>query len=144
VRRVAARYLGKRKAAEAVPALLRLLRANDPKARSAGAQSLGELHVSEAVPDLISVAENDPDPGPRSHAVGALGRIGDPRATPTLVRCLDAPDWVVRSSAAWALGLYAGESVIPALKSAAKRERFLLRGEYGKAIRTIRRRKPKK
>jgi HEAT repeat protein len=143
VRPWAAHYLGKGAAIEAIPALLRLLRAQDPKTRSAGARALGQLRASEAVPDLISLAENDPDVGPRSHAVGALGRICDPRATPVLIRCLDAPNWVVRSSAAWALGLYAGESAVPALKSAARRERFLLRTDFKKAIRRIRRRTQK-
>jgi HEAT repeat protein len=140
----AAYYLGKLDAVEATPALLRLLRARDPEARAAGARALGSLRASEAAAELISLTDSDPDLTVRSHAVSALVRIGDGRGTPALVRCLGASDWRVRSSAAGALGLFAGEDVIPALKSAARRERFLLRGAYRKAIRSIRRRAPKR
>jgi HEAT repeat protein len=101
---------------------------------------LGQLGATEAVPELIALAESDPDPAPQSHAIGALGRIGDARAVAVLVGLLKSPDWLMRSSAVWALGLFADETAIPVLRSAAKRERFFLRGGYRKAIRTIRRR----
>jgi HEAT repeat protein len=139
-RTYAARYLWRLGAVEAVPALLRLLRATDPGARSAGAQALGRLRASEAVPDLIQMAQSDPDLAPQTHAIGALGRIGDKRAQPVLLPLLESPSWFVRASTAWALGQFADSTAIAPLRAASKRERFLARGDYRKAVRQIRRR----
>jgi HEAT repeat protein len=134
----AAHYLGRRGVVEAVPALCRLLSAADPAARSAGALALGRLRAVEAFPDLMSLAEADPALGPRSHAIGAIGQIGDARAVPLLVRLLGSDEWRVRATAAWALGLCADQTAIPTIRAAARRERFFLRGVYRKAIRKIR------
>jgi hypothetical protein len=145
VRSVAARYLGKLGATQAIPALLRLLRANNPRVRSAGAKALGRLHASEAVPELIELAENDPDRAPQTHAVGALGEIGDARAVPALLGLLNSPDWLVRAGAARTLGSCGDAMAIDQLRAAATRERLLLRGSYRKAVRLIRRRsRPRK
>jgi HEAT repeat protein len=75
----------------------------DPDVRSWAAGYLGKLRASEAVPDLITVAQRDPETGPQTHAIGALGQIGDHRALPVLLPLLENPSWFVRTSAAWAL-----------------------------------------
>jgi HEAT repeat protein len=140
VRSWAARYLGKLRAVEAVPALMRLLRAADPKTRLAAADGLGLLQASEAVSDLASLAESDADVAAQTHAITALGQIGDVRTVPVLIRVLGSPRWMARACAAWALGEFADPTAIPALRGAARRERFFNRGVYRKAIRKIRRR----
>jgi hypothetical protein len=43
-----------------------------------------------------------------------------------------SPNWLMRSSACWALGLFTDETAIPALRSAAKREGFFLQGSTGR------------
>jgi hypothetical protein len=136
----AAWYLGKLGEVEAVPALIRLLRAADPNARSAGAIALGRLRALEAVPDLITLAESDQDLAPQSHAIGALAKIGDVRAVGPLLPLLESPSWLIRRDAAHALGLLADTTAIEPLRTAAGRERLLLRGPYRKAVRQIRRR----
>jgi HEAT repeat protein len=140
VRSVAARYLGNLGVTDATPALLRLLRATNPRVRSAGATALGRLEASEAVPELIELAEDDPDLAPQTHAVHALGRIGDIRAMPVLLELLNSRDWLVRAGAARALGSCGDSTAIDELRAAAGRERLLLRRPYGKAVRRIRRR----
>jgi HEAT repeat protein len=138
VRSWAARFLGRLGAVEAIPALLRLLRVNDPKTRSASADALGMLHALESVPDLISLSVSDPDVSVRTHAITALSRITDPRAQPALVTLLDDSNWMIRESAAHALGLIGDQNAIEPLKVAAANRRFFLRGTYRKAIREIR------
>jgi HEAT repeat protein len=140
VRSVAARYLGALGVVEATPALLRLLRAANAGVRSAGATALGRLQSSEAVPELIALAENDRDLASQTHAIGALGKIGDARAMPVLLRLLASPHWVVRDCAARALGSCGDATAIEELRAAAARERLLLRGPLRKAVRQIRRR----
>lgn len=44
-----------------------------------------------------------------------LAAIGEP-AVPALVRALDAPEWLTRSSAAWTLGVMGDRRNIPALR----------------------------
>jgi HEAT repeat protein len=139
-RSFAARSLGKLGATESIPALRRLLNAANPRVRSAGAQALGRLRASEAVPDLISMAQNDPDLAPQTHAIWALAQIGDKRAQSVLVALLKSQSWLVRSGAAWALGLFADSTVLAALRKARKQDAWFGRWEYRKAMRRIRRR----
>lgn len=136
----AAWYLGKLGVVEAVPALVRLLRAADPDARSAGAIALGRLRALEAVPELITLASSDPELAPQSHAIGALMKIGDVRAVAVLLPLLESPSWVIRRDAAHALGVLADAAAIEPLRAAAAHERLLLRGPYRQAMRQIRRR----
>jgi HEAT repeat protein len=93
------------------------------------------LGASEAARTLAELAEDDPSEAVRCHAVAVLGRIGDERTVPVLVRLLGSPSRWVRLNAAAALGLLADESAVPAVRAAGRRERFYLRGPYRKAIR---------
>jgi HEAT repeat protein len=137
----AARYLGKLGAVEATPPLLRLLDASNLHARMAAADALGMLGAPEATERLTELAEEDPNEAVRSHAVSALGRIGDQRAVPLLIRLLGSPSRWVRMNAAAALGNVADESAVPAVRAAGRQERFYSRGVYREAIRRMRRRK---
>jgi HEAT repeat protein len=136
----AARYLGKLRVVEAIPPLLRLLDASNPHARMAATDALGMLQASEAAGPLAELAEDDPSEAVRCHAVAVLGRIGDERTVPVLVRLLGSSSRWVRMNAAAALGLLADESAVPTVRAAGRRERFYLRGPYRKAIRQMRRR----
>jgi phycocyanobilin lyase subunit alpha len=141
VRPWAARYLGKLGAADATPALRRLLDVSDPKARLAAADALAMLGAVEATEDLIVLAECDPDVAVQCHAVCALGALRDARSTPLLVRLLASRSRYVRLSAASALSQFGDDSVLEALRAASRREPFYLRRTYRKAIRRIRKRK---
>jgi HEAT repeat protein len=82
----AATTLGALGAAAAVPALIGLLRHPAEPVRAAAARALGDLRARSAVPALLQTLER-PDGAPRE-AVQALGRIGDPQATPGLIGLL--------------------------------------------------------
>jgi HEAT repeat protein len=56
-------------------------------------------------------------------AIYTLGRMGDQRATPALIKALDAPDWRVRIEAATALGELRDFRAIHPLAKATKRGR---------------------
>jgi bilin biosynthesis protein len=140
VRQTAARYLGLLEASEAIPALTRLLRAANPGTRSAAATALGRIRAEKVFPDLIELVENDPDIAVQTHAIGALGEIGDLRAATILVARLESDDWLVRAAAARALGTCGDQAVVNDLRRRASTERWLLRGPYRKAVRRIRRR----
>jgi HEAT repeat protein len=105
VRAVAAYKQG---AAEAVPALRRLLAHPDPMIRRNAARSLGRIGPPSlpAVPDLVALL-SDPDEAVRSHAADAVGDLGPPAvaALPALVKAFDDPEFKVRASAVRAVGL---------------------------------------
>mgnify|MGYP001462184280 CR=1 FL=1 len=62
----------------------------------------------------------------------ALGRIGDPQATPYLVRVLRDPDLTVAAWACWALARTADDAALPALRSYQQRvDAYALRAPHG-------------
>ena len=104
-----------------------LARSLEPRARAgreirvAVVDGLGLLGDREAVPLLqrILVSEDARDDRLRSHAAKTLGRIGDPAATPPLLRVLaDDPDAGVRRAAALALGGFRDAAAAEALARA--------------------------
>jgi HEAT repeat protein len=137
----AARYLGKLLAVEAIPPSSACCTRPTPHTRMAGADALGMLEAAEAAAPLAELAEEDPDEAVRSRAVTALGRIGDERTVPLLIRLLASPSRWVRMNAAEALGRFADESAVPAVRAAGRRESFFSRGVYRAAIRRMRRRR---
>ncbi len=84
---------------------------------------LGRFRVSEpAAVDALLVALEDhsdrtEDGGYplRRNAARALGKLGDKRAVPALIQCLDCSDYYVREAAAQALEMLGDPQSIPAL-----------------------------
>jgi HEAT repeat protein len=89
---------------EAAKLIKKLARAKDADERSAAAERLGYLGSVDAVPAL-SLALRDKDSGVRSHAAGALLRIGEPAkaAMPALREALFDSDATTVWNAAGAL-----------------------------------------
>jgi cyclophilin family peptidyl-prolyl cis-trans isomerase/HEAT repeat protein len=90
----------------ALPALLTLARSESIYTRAFAAKGLGALRDPAAVPVLLPLV--DParsNTGPAVEAIRALGRIGDPRASPPLLAVARAPITVptVRAEALLAL-----------------------------------------
>jgi hypothetical protein len=81
--------------------------ASDWRGRQALLRALKVLRSSRSVPFLVRVAESDSDYRVRLEAIEGLGRIGDPRGRPALVRCLRDRDPSVRKFAAGHLGAMA-------------------------------------
>ena len=80
--------LGALRSAAAVPRLRALLKDPDPRCAAIAAVALGRIGSSDAVEDLIELAEVKADGSPELSAATfyALGRIGDVRAAPLLIK----------------------------------------------------------
>lgn len=102
-----------RAGAGGIPALRSALRTASPGQRAVAAEALGLQRAVGAVPDLIDHLDAD-DAEVRVRAVGALARIGDPRACGPLVRLLRT-DPSMRMAAARALGELGDPSAVAAL-----------------------------
>jgi phycocyanobilin lyase alpha subunit len=104
-------------------AIANLKQTEDTGLRYYAAWWLGRFRVREIeVVDLLILAlkdENDraPDGGYplRRNAAKALGKLGDCRAIPALIECLQCPDYYVRESAAQALEMLGDSRGIPPL-----------------------------
>lgn len=99
------------------------LRGSDPGLRYYAAWWLGRFRVatSEAVDTLIESLSDECDRTTeggyplRRNSARALGKLGDRRAVPALVACLECDDFYVREAAAQALGKLGDRASIPAL-----------------------------
>jgi len=141
IRTIAARYLGDIGAEETAPMLMRLLSVSDPGSRSAATKALTKLRATEALPDLVALARTDPSAVVRSHAIGALGRLGEPSAViPVILEALQDTDGGVSACAAEELGSIADFAAIEPIQAASSGAHFLRRGAYRRAIRRIRKR----
>jgi HEAT repeat protein len=78
MRRSAARHLGKLRVREAVPGLIRNLRASDDGSRMAAIKALGKIGDPAAVPALLEIAREDEAAGVRTQAIDSLARLGEP------------------------------------------------------------------
>lgn len=99
------------------------LRGTDLSLRYYAAWWLGKFRVSssEAVDALIEALEDEADRTElggyplRRNAARALGKLGDRRAVPGLIRCLECSDFYVREAAAQSLEMLEDPAAIPAL-----------------------------
>jgi phycocyanobilin lyase alpha subunit len=92
-------------------AIANLRQREDLGARYYAAWWLGKFRVNEpeAIDALLMALEDEKDRAPdggyplRRNAARALGKLGDKKAVPPLIRCLQFPDFYVREAAAQAL-----------------------------------------
>ena len=104
-------------------AIANLRQKSDLGARYYAAWWLGKFRVQEpaAIDALLEALEDESDRAPdggyplRRNSARALGKLGDTRAVPALIRCLDFPDFYVREAAAQALENLGDRSCVPAL-----------------------------
>ena len=104
-------------------AIANLKQKSDLGARYYAAWWLGKFRVTEpeAIDTLLMALEDEQDRAPdggyplRRNAARALGKLGDQKAVPSLIRCLEFPDFYVREAAAQALEKLADPSSIPSL-----------------------------
>lgn len=85
-RREAAKHLGVRGDAAAVPALVKALDDQDYKVRAEAVRALAALKADAAVVPLAAIARGEKDPLLAYDAVAALGGIGGPEAIEALMR----------------------------------------------------------
>ena len=99
------------------------LQGQDQGLRYYAAWWLGRFRVSEsaAIEALIATLEDETDRTPdggyplRRNSARALGKLGDRKAVPPLIRCLSCSDFYVREAAAKSLGILDDSSSIPEL-----------------------------
>ncbi|MCS5531575.1 MAG: HEAT repeat domain-containing protein [Candidatus Poseidoniales archaeon] len=76
---------------QAVTPLVAALKDKNWRTRLKATEALGVLGSKTAIQPLIEIVESDPDTAVRQDAVLALGNIGDPSATEQLLRVFDEP-----------------------------------------------------
>ncbi|MDC0713935.1 HEAT repeat domain-containing protein [Stigmatella sp. ncwal1] len=114
--------LGKVGSAKAAPALTKLLGSRDNYTRIEAIQALGALRAPEAVEPLLQLASDEStEPFLNKKAIEALGRIGDARAVPVLMRMLTKERqgvsfYVESSFALYQLGAPAADALLAALE----------------------------
>ena len=104
-------------------AIANLRQKEDLGARYYAAWWLGRFRVREpeAIEVLLIALEDESDRAPdggyplRRNAARALGKLGEKRAVPPLIRCLEFPDFYVREAATQALELLNDKRAISAL-----------------------------
>lgn len=111
-RSIAARYLGKLRAAEAVPALQECLAEESSVMRGSAIHALAAIGDEQAIQALIFVARGG-NLRDRRRATWQLGNLGATEAVPTLLECLDKDNDALRISILNALGRIGDERAIP-------------------------------
>lgn len=104
-------------------ALANLKQTDDPSARYYAAWWLGRFRIRDnaAIEGLLDALSDEVDRSPdggyplRRNAADALGKLGDRRAVPSLIACLDCDDYYVRESAAQALEAIGDSQAISSL-----------------------------
>lgn len=99
------------------------LQGQDQGLRYYAAWWLGRFRVREsaAIDALIATLEDETDRTPeggyplRRNSARALGKLGDRKAVPALIRCLNCSDFYVRDAAAESLGMLGDPVCIPEL-----------------------------
>lgn len=99
------------------------LQSPDLSLRYYAAWWLGKYRVREpaAVTLLIAALEDEADRTElggyplRRNAARALGKLGDSKAVPSLIKCLECPDFYVREAAAQSLEMLGDKTATPAL-----------------------------
>jgi HEAT repeat protein len=87
-----------------VAGLIRTMGHKDLTVARGAASALGRLRDPRAVEPLVAALTHE-DVHLRRVAVRSLSNIGDPRAVQPLIARLKDESWMVRSNAAWALGV---------------------------------------
>jgi len=121
-KRVVAAELGRRRARDAGPDLIKALveakATSDWRVVEAAAEALGRIGLEAAGPCLTELLSNlDLPAGVRDTAAFALGKISYRRAIPTLITALSAPHKTVRLCAAAALAALADSSIVPRIEA---------------------------
>lgn len=129
---------------EAIPDLMRLLRAADPHVRVAAVKALGKLHADEAIPRLRELAEGDEVSWVRTWAADTLVDLGYTEVKPILLDLLREDRWIDRSFAVYSLGVLGDPTTLAAVSEARRRDRWhwrylLMRGQYREAVKRLRR-----
>jgi HEAT repeat protein len=136
-RGIAASFLGRLHAREAIPHIVALLGDGDPIVRSRAATALGDLEASESLPALMEVARGDRENFVRSWAIDAIGRIGTDAANEPLTRLLREPDPMLAYVTAVALRRLKCTAAIEDIEEASRRAPLRWRWKIRREMRRL-------
>jgi len=135
VRKNAIYYLGEKRVKEAVPLLIDLLDADQPKSVKLNAVSaLGKIQESSSVDVLIQLLD-EKDDELREEAIWALGQIKDPKAIMPLSRL--ATDNGDRLAVIWAMGNIGDKTAVPLLTELLNKENKFVRYNAAQSLKKI-------
>lgn len=102
---------------QAIEALKRLAGSNHLNTQLASVVGLGDLKATSAVQDLIDIADGHPNNFMAKNAIVSLGKIGDPKAIPVLIKMMFFERGVsFYREASYALFQIGKESIDPLIK----------------------------
>ena len=135
VRQNAAEGLGKFEDRSVIPILLKALKDPDEDVRNYAASSLGDLKAHEALVPIIELlnSKKTREDG-KFYYIAALEQIGDPKAVPTLMKCLKSSEWNTKEMAISALAHFKVKKATPQICAALKDTDGLVRGEAARAL----------
>ncbi len=120
--------------AEAVPALLDMLRADEHATVTAAVKILGEIRDPRATLAVTQLLRGSTDLNVRAQAAAALGKLGGAEARSALEMALRDPAWQVRSQAAKALGHAGGPGTAARLAHAIFDDNWWVRVNCAEAL----------
>jgi hypothetical protein len=89
---------------------------------------------ADRIDDLAHTLESDPSWRVRLQAVAVMGKLGDARAVPALIRALGDPNETVRGLAAQVLGDLGGSSAVSALERSRRDSSAFVRDKASAAL----------
>lgn len=93
------------------------LKSRSMPTRAVTVELLGRFQALVAAEDITGLLHHDPSVEVRARAARSLGRMGSPRAIPSLLICLNDGPVAVRAMTIWALGEIGGPEARGALRS---------------------------
>ena len=135
VKKRAIYYLGKKKVKEAVPAIMKLLKKNQPKTIILNSiVALGKIGDPRPAEALIKLLDDD-DQEIRVTAIWALGKTKSPKAVRPLLNLVG--DKTVCLTVIWALGYIGERDAVPKLTSLLKDDDKFIRYNAAQSLKHI-------
>jgi HEAT repeat protein len=115
----------------------RLYQDTEMDVKSAAADAIGALHLTEAFPDLEACYQQVDDWLLRMSIVSTLGELGDPRSFNLLQQALSSPEGLVQGAAIGSLGELKNPEAIALISPFATHEDWQIRYRVAQALGNI-------
>jgi HEAT repeat protein len=112
----------------------RLYTDSEMDVKSAAADAMGALQLTEAYPDLESCYRQTHDWLLQMSIIATLGELGDPRAFDLLKEALSSPEGLVQGAAIGSLGELKNPEAVPLLRPFATHEDWQMRYRVAQAL----------
>jgi HEAT repeat protein len=114
--------------------LSRLYTDSEMDVKSAAADAIGALQLTEAYPDLENCYKQTNDWLLQMSIIATLGELGDPRAFELLKEALSSPEGLVQGAAIGSLGELKNPDAVPLLRPFATHEDWQIRYRVAQAV----------